>query len=160
MLPLAEKSGPSASEMMASNLSTAFQNALANGQQPPAVRPPSSTDIDRALESSKRFFWGVITGENAVVESESTMELADKVAELELPKQWMSVRENIKFTDLSCTGQEYSDGKLFFTMTAGEGIVALVTLTEQLTWKFQTFRLNSFRSQVCFMAGILRAFLI
>lgn len=128
---------------VAGGMTNAFQKAMMGGlpKQSGQVKTPTNAVTQRAIESSKRFIWGVVTKNEAVVESESTMELAAKVSTMELPESWTVNTENIDYKDIVCERQSFENKKLIFVLTVGEGRTCSITLSEGLTWEVSDFDL-------------------
>ena len=127
-----------------SGMTNASQQAMMGSlsKQSGQVNTPTNAVTQRAIESSKRFVWGVITKNTAIVESESTMELSDKVSTMEIPESWTVNAEKVDYKDIVCERQSFENKKLIFVLTAGEGRTCSVTLSEGLTWEVSDFVLT------------------
>lgn len=137
-------------------MTNAFQQAMMGGlpQQSGQVKTPTNAVTQRAIDSSKRFIWGVITKNTAVIESESTMELSDKISTMELPESWTLNADKVDYKDIVCERQSFENKKLIFVLTAGKGRTCSVTLSEGLTWEVSDFELTDSLSNSAIGSGV------
>lgn len=126
-------------------MTNAFQQAMMGGlpQQSLKVKTPTNAVTQRALESGKRFLWGVMTKNTAVIESESTMELPEKILAMDLPAKWTANASTFDYKDISCESQSFENNELIFVLKAGEGLTCSVTLSKGLTWEVSAFDVSS-----------------
>ena len=130
--PMTQPTGQTSKSAM--GLSAALKNA------PPAMPegPPDEAQMQRVGECARRFFWGFINKDAAVMEGECSMEFGEKVIEVKAPADWKKPTDRLALDSIKITDQSYNGSAITVDLNAGNR-KGQVTLTKDIDWEVTGF---------------------
>ena len=125
---------PGQGNQRAMGLLAALKNA------PPSMPegPPDENQLQRAGECARRFFWGFINKDEAVMEGECSMSFGEKAVSMKAPEGWISPKERVSLEGIKITNQNY-DGSSIIVDLATDELKGQVTLTKDIDWEVTGF---------------------
>ena len=130
--PMTQPTGQRSKSAM--GLLAALKNA------PPAMPegPPDEAQMQRAGECARRFFWGFINKDDAVMEGECSMEYGEKVIEMAAPSEWEKPKDRLALDSIKITDQSYNGSAITVDLNAGNR-QGQVSLTKDIDWEVTGF---------------------
>ena len=112
--------------------------ALKNAPPPMPEGPPDEAQMQRAGECARRFFWGFLNKDSAVMEGECSMEFGEKVIEMKAPADWAKIEDRLALEGITITDQNYNGSAITVDLLAGKR-KGQVTLTKDIDWEVTGF---------------------
>ncbi len=107
---------------------------------PPAMPegPPTEEQLQRAGECARRFFWGFVNKDAAVMEGESSLAFGDKVNTINFPENWVAPTARVDLKEILINDQNYDGSAITVALTAGQR-KGKVVLTKDIDWEVTAF---------------------
>jgi len=110
--------------------------ALKNAPPPMPEGPPTEDQLQRAAQGARRFLWGYLNGDSAVMEAESSIAFGSQVGSLARPPSWPALgAERVKLDAIVIKDQAYDGSKITVDVGSGEACRAKVILTKDIDWE-------------------------